>query len=364
MLLAEIIKTIEAWAPPAMQESYDNSGLIVGRYSDEISGVLVSLDCTEEIVDEAIELGYNLIVSHHPIVFSGLKRFNSASYIERVVEKAIKHNICLYAAHTNLDNVKTGVNAKLASKLGLTNLQFLDAKSGRYLKLVTFVPEKQLNEVQFALFNAGAGKVSDYDQCSFYTAGVGGFRGNDNTNPFVGKKGVRHEEPECRLEVIVPDFKMKQVEQALNESHPYEEVAYDWIQLQNKTEFGSGMVGDLPDAISLEVFLKLVKTNLNAEGIRYTKKISESVKRIAICGGSGSFLLNKAKAANADVFLTADYKYHQFFDAENDIVICDVGHFESEQYTIELIAEFLNENFPTFAVRSTQKNTNPINYFN
>lgn len=364
MLLAEIIKTIEAWAPPAMQESYDNSGLIVGRYTDEITGALVSLDCTEEIVDEAIQLGHNLIISHHPIVFGGLKRFNSATYIERVVEKAIKHNICLYAVHTNLDNVKTGVNARLASKLGLSNLQFLEPKTGRYLKLVTYVPKNELDKVQFALFEAGAGEIGNYAECSFYNEGTGAFKPINNANPAVGELGTRHEGTEIRLEVIVPDFKMKQVEKALFQSHPYEEVAYEWVKLQNKTEFGSGMVGDLNEAIELDAFLTIVKTNLNAKGIRFTNKITEKVKRIAICGGSGSFLLHKAKAAKADVFLTADYKYHQFFDAENDIVICDVGHFESEQYTIELIAEFLNENFPTFAVRSTQKNTNPINYFN
>lgn len=364
MLLAEIIKTIEDWASPAIQESYDNSGLIIGRYTEEITGVLVSLDCTEEIVDEAISLGYNLIVSHHPIVFGGLKRFNSATYIERVVEKAIRNNICLYAVHTNLDNVKTGVNARLARKLGLSNLQFLEPKTGRYLKLVTYVPKNELEKIQFALFNTGAGNIGNYSECSFYNEGIGSFKPIKTANPSVGELGVRHEGNEIRLEVIVPDFKKRSVENALFEAHSYEEVAYEWIKLQNNTEYGSGMIGDLQKEIKLEEFLSLVKSNLKANGIRYTKKITDKVKRIAICGGSGSFLLNKAKAAKADVFLTADYKYHQFFDAENDIVICDVGHFESEQYTIELIAEFLNENFPTFAVRSTQKNTNPINYFN
>lgn len=364
MLLAEIIQQLEQWAPPQLQESYDNSGLIVGKQNSEISGALVCLDCTEAIVDEAIALQLNLIIAHHPIVFNGLKRFNGASYIERVVEKAIKNDIQIYAIHTNLDHVYSGVNGKLAEKLGLINTRILAPKSSRYLKLITFVPKAFINQVQLALFEAGAGQIGNYDQCSFQSIGTGGFRGNELADPFVGQVGERHEEPECKLEVLVPDFLKSKVEKALKKSHPYEVIAYDWILLQNKTEYGAGMIGELETEIALDDFLLLVKNNLKANGIRFTNSLNKKIKKIALCGGSGSFLLENAKAQQADVFLTADYKYHQFFDADNSIVICDVGHFESEQFTIDLIVEFLNKNFPTFAVRSTQKNTNPINYFN
>ncbi|MFT6843962.1 MAG: dinuclear metal center YbgI/SA1388 family protein [Flavobacteriales bacterium] len=364
MMLAEIIKKLEHWAPPQLQESYDNSGLIVGKLSNKINGAIVCLDCIESVMDEAIAAGVNLIIAHHPIVFSGLKRFNGGDYIQRVVEKAIKNDINIYAIHTNLDNVSQGVNKKLADVLSIQQPKILAPKTSRYLKLVTFVPVKYVKQVESALFEAGAGQVGTYDQCSYQSQGVGGFRGGEDSKPFVGEKGIRSEEQEVRLEVLVPDFYKNKVTSALMKSHPYEVVAHDWIRLENQTEYGSGMIGQLEKPMTLGEFLGSVKINLKANGIRYTADTGKKIQTIAFCGGSGSFLLNDAKRQNADVFLTADYKYHQFFDADNDIIICDVGHFETEQYTIDLIVEFLNKNFPTFAARSTQKNTNPINYFN
>ncbi|MFT4544004.1 MAG: dinuclear metal center YbgI/SA1388 family protein [Bacteroidia bacterium] len=363
MQASEIIKYLEELAPPSLQESYDNSGLLVGDSSTEVAGIMVSLDCTEDVVEDAISQGCNLIVSHHPIVFTGLKRFNGKNYIERTVIKAIKNDVLLYAIHTNLDNVSEGVNKKIAEKIGLENVQILQPKKQRLKKIVTYVPTANAESVREEMFNAGAGEIGNYDQCSFNTDGTGTFRGNENTNPHVGEKGKLHAESEVRIEVIVPDFKVNSVIQALKSAHPYEEVPHDIFQLDNVwAQVGSGMVGDLPAEIDALQFLKSLKTSMKTDCVRYTLPHKEKVKRIAVCGGSGSFLLGNALAQKADVFITGDFKYHQFFDAENKIIIADIGHFESEQFTIDLLAEKLAHKFPTFVPRFTRVKTNPINY--
>lgn len=364
MKLQHLTDFLENLAPLHFQEEYDNSGLIVGRPEQEITSAIISLDATEAVLDEAIETGANLIVSHHPIVFKGLKKLNGQRYIERVVEKAIRHNIALYAIHTNLDNVTGGVNARICDKLGLKNCRILLPKNSLLKKLVTFVPVENVEEVKNALFDAGCGKIGRYDECSYGVEGTGNYRAGEGTNPYAGEIGTRHHEKEIRLETIFPGHLQKKVIVALIMAHPYEEVVYDIYPLENTwDEVGSGMIGDLPEPTDETGFLHHIKNSMDAKVIRHTSLRNKTVKKVAVCGGSGSFLLGKAIAAGADFFITADFKYHEFFDAENRLVIADIGHFESEQFTQDLLMEKLREKFPTFALRLTKHITNPVNYF-
>jgi len=361
--IKEVISAIEKFAPLSYQESYDNAGLIVGNANEEVKGVLLCLDSIEETIDEAISKKCNLVIAHHPIVFSGLKSITGKNYIERTIVKAIKNDIAIYAAHTNLDNVKQGVNKKIADKIGLEKLNILSPKSNELKKLVCFVPKTHLNEVRTALFNSGCGEIGNYDQCSFNIEGTGTFRAGENTNPFVGNKGEMHQEEEIRVESIFESYKQSKIISAMIAAHPYEEVAYDIYPLSNKNqEVGSGMVGELPKEMSETDFLQHLKQTFNAEGIRYTNLTNQPVKKVAVCGGSGSFLLPAAIQQGCDVFVTADFKYHQFFDAENKIVIADIGHYESEQFTVEIFDDIIKENFSTFATYFSETKTNPINY--
>lgn len=362
MTVKEITRYLDSIAPPSYQESYDNSGLLVGNPEAEIASVVVSLDVTEDVVQEAIDKGAGLIVSHHPIIFGGLKRLTGKNYVERTVMMAIKHDIALYAIHTNLDHVEHGVNARLSEVLELTNTRILMPKEGMLRKLVTFVPTANVNSVLDALFAAGAGHIGAYDRCSFRSVGLGTFRGDESSNPHVGKAGKLHEEKESRVEVILPVDRFSPVLNALKQAHPYEEVAWDLLKLENSLQtVGSGMVGELKSEMSTADFLEFLKKKVGG-GVRYTQPLKEKIKRIAVCGGSGSFALGSAIAAGADVFVTADFKYHQFFDADGRIVIADIGHFESEQFTIELLYDAIREKFPNFATFKTAVNTNPILY--
>lgn len=363
MRLQELTSYLESLAPLSYQEDYDNSGLIVGDPDQEVRSALISLDCTEDIVDEAIAKGCNLIISHHPIVFKGIKKFNNKTYVERVVIKAIKNDIALYAIHTNLDHIQTGVNAKICEKLGLKNPQILAPKGGILKKLITYVPVESANSVRHALFAAGGGNIGNYSDCSFNVEGYGTFKASDEANPYVGQKGELHQESETKIEVIFSSYQESKIIKALKLAHPYEEVAYDVYQLSNPHEnVGAGMIASLEEAMPEIDFLKLVQEKLKAKVIRFTTLRGKPVKRIAVCGGSGSFLLKNAIAAKADVFITGDFKYHEFFDAENKIVIADVGHFESEQFTQELLFEIIRKKFANFALHLTEYNTNPINY--
>lgn len=363
MKLKELTVFLETIAPLAYQEDYDNAGLIVGNPDMDVSGAIVSLDCTEAVIDEAIENGYKLIISHHPIVFKGLKKFNGKSYVERVVMKAIKNDIALYAIHTNLDHVSEGVNRKICNKLGIKNPGILLPKESQLRKLVTFCPIAEAEKVRTALFDAGAGDIGNYSECSFNTNGIGSFKASEHTKPFVGEIGKQHQEPEIRIETVYPVYLESKILAALHIAHPYEEVAYDLYSISNShAQVGSGMIGNLEtDQDELE-FLHFVKNKLGAKAIRYTALRSKKIRRVAVCGGSGSFLLPQAIRAGADIFITADFKYHEFFDAEGKLIIADVGHFESEQFTQELLLELIKEKFSNFALRLTVQNTNPINY--
>jgi dinuclear metal center YbgI/SA1388 family protein len=361
--IKDIIQALEAWAPPSLQESYDNSRLITGVPTDECSGALICLDSLECIVDEAIETKCNLIIAHHPIVFSGIKSLTGKTYIERVVIKAIQNNIAIYALHTNLDSIQDGVSFKMANLLGLQNIEVLEPKIGLLSKLVTYAPKSHAELVMNALFAAGAGRIGNYDECSFSTEGSGTYKPGDSSTPFAGKIGHRHTEVETRIEVLLPNWLETKVYNALIQAHPYEEVAYEIIQTKNfHQSVGFGAIGILPQELNVLDFLQLVKDTFGG-GVRYTKTADTIIKTVAVCGGSGSFLLNKAISSGADCYITADVKYHQFFDALEHLMYIDIGHFESEQFTINLIHEFLNKKFPNFAARLTVNSTNPIHYF-
>lgn len=363
MQIQEIINELEQFAPSALKEDFDNVGLLVGNANDNAKGVLITLDITEKVIDEAIELNCNLVVAHHPIMLSGIKKINGRNATERIIIKAIQNNIALYASHTNADSVLNGVSGKMCEKLGLENCKILSPKKESLLKLVTFVPNEHADMVRDAIFNAGAGQIGNYDACSYNLNGEGTFRGGDNTNPFVGKKGQIHTEKEIRVETILPAYLKNKVVSALIMAHPYEEVAYDLYPLANDwPTTGIGMVGDLPNEIDEATFLNQLKSTFNTACVRYTELLNKPVKRVALCGGSGSFLLGKAIAEKADVFVTGDFKYHQFADAEGRILIADIGHFESEQYTKEVFFEILTKKFSNFAIHLSNVNTNPVNY--
>ena len=364
MLVQELTSYLENYAPLNYQESYDNAGLIVGNQNDEIQKALISLDCTEAVIDEAIKNNCNIVISHHPIIFKGLKKFNGSNYVERVVMKAIQHHIAIYAIHTNLDSVHNGVNAKICEKIGLVNCQVLEPKSNLLRKLVFFVPTANAQNIKHHVFEAGAGQIGNYSECSFNVAGIGTFKANDAAHPFLGEINKIHEEPEVRIEVIYPVEAEKKIINALIKNHPYEEVAYDIYPLENKHQLvGSGMIGELETEVDGLTFLQLLKDKMQLTVIRHTQILNKSIKKVAVCGGSGSFLLNKAIQANADAFVTADFKYHEFFDADGNLMIADIGHFESEQFTQHLLLEIITNKFPNFAIRLTENNTNPIKYF-
>jgi dinuclear metal center YbgI/SA1388 family protein len=363
MLLQEIISELESFAPPSLQESYDNSGLQVGQPSMKITGILITLDVTEAVLEEAMSHQYNLIVAHHPVTLSGVKRLTGQTAAERIWMMAVKNDLAIYAAHTNLDSVSGGVSTVLADKIGLLNQRILEPRSNLLVKLVTFVPHKQAQEVRQALFNAGAGQIGDYDQCSYNVHGEGTFRGGENTHPFAGESGLMHTEPEVRIETIVPDYLQNKVLQALFAAHPYEEPAYDLIALKNQwNNTGFGVIGDLPEPLPVQTFLQTLKRLTNTGCIRYTETEKPEVHTVAVCGGSGSFLLKQAIRQQADVLVTGDFKYHQFFDGEKKIMIADIGHYESEQFTKELFFKLLTKKFPNFAVRLSNVNSNPIKY--
>ncbi len=364
MKLSQLTAYLESLAPLAYQEEYDNAGLIVGQPEQEVYQALISLDCTEAVVDEAIANNCQVIISHHPIVFRGIKKFNGKTYVERVVEKAIRNNIALYAIHTNLDNIMTGVNAKICETLGLNNCHVLAPKHNLLKKLVTYVPNSHADAVRNALFEAGAGNIGNYSECSFNAEGTGTFKGNGQTDPYVGEPGKRHLESEVRIETVYPAILESKILMALVLTHPYEEVAYDLYTLTNQNQqVGAGMIGELEVPVEEEEFLYHIKEKMRAHVIRHTALTGRHIKKVAVCGGAGGFLLKQAIAAGADIFITADYKYHEFFDAEGKLVIADIGHFESEQFTQQLLYEIIRKKFTNFALRLTEVNTNPVKYF-
>lgn len=360
----EISAYLESLAPLSSQEAYDNAGLIVGNPSKEVSNVLISLDCLESTVDEAIRLGCELIIAHHPILFKGLKRLNGKSYVERTIIKAIKNDVAIYAIHTNLDNYRYGVNDEIAERLGLINRRVLLPKSEVLSKLVCFVPMDHIEAVRNALFEAGAGEIGNYAQCSFSVEGEGTFLPNVDARPHTGTVNELSKEREYRLEVLCSNHKVNSVIAAMKNAHPYEEVAYELYPILNTNqEEGSGLIGELESGMDESLFLEKVKKTFNCSIVRHTELLGKPIQHVAVCGGSGSFLIQHAKRNKADIYITADVKYHEFFDADGQIVVADIGHFESEQFTSHRLERILTKKFTKFAVHLTEVNTNPIKYF-
>lgn len=364
MKIKEITDFLESIIPISSSESYDNCGLLIGDPENSVESALTCLDCTDEVVEEAISLNCKLIIAHHPLIFTGLKSLTGKNEIERIILKCIKNDISLYAIHTNLDNYWKGVNYEIGKRLGLENLKILSPKKDVLNKLVVLVPETHHESLSSAIFEAGAGKIGNYESCHFSHPGIGTFKPIDGASPFSGQIGELSKEEEIRCEFLVSSHILHKVVSEMKRSHPYEEVAYDIIPLLNvnQTE-GSGMIGELKEEMDELEFLKMLKKNFDCGTIRHTKLLNRKIKTVAFCGGAGSFLLNKAIQNRADIYITGDFKYHEFFNAESKIIIADIGHYESEQFTSNLLADILKEKFTTFAVHLTEVNTNPIKYF-
>ncbi len=364
MIVQDVINHLEELAPLAYAEDFDNVGLLVGNKKTKVNGILVTLDTLESIVDEAIAENCNLIVSFHPIIFKGLKKLTGKTYVERVILKAIKHDIAIYAIHTALDNALQGVNDMICNQLELTNKRILIPQAATIKKLTTYAPKDEAEQLRTALFNVGAGNIGNYSNCSFNTEGYGTYKGNENATPVKGEKGILHTENETQISVTFPKHLESKILKTLFKAHSYEEVAYEVTTLENKNQnIGMGMVGELKTPLDAQRFLSYTKNKMNTECIRHSALPNTPIKKIAVLGGSGSFAIQSAKASGADAFITADLKYHDFFSAENSILLADIGHYESEQFTKNLLVAYLTKKITNFAVVLSKTNTNPIKYF-
>ena len=364
MIVQDIISYLESFVPLSLQESYDNCGLQAGDPQREIKTVLLTLDVTEDVIDEAVSIGAGLVIAHHPLIFSPLKNLTGRDAVQRTLISAVRNNIAVYAVHTNLDVILNGVSRAMCDRIGLVNQKILQPAEENLRKLVFFVPTDHAEKVRRAIFEAGAGHIGEYDMCSFNVQGEGTFRGSEAASPFVGEKGKLHYEPETRVETIYPVQTEKRIIQALLTTHPYEEVAYDLYPLMNPNPHtGLGMTGDLPEPASEKDFLDHLKKVFELKVIRHTKLRGNPIRKVAVCGGSGAGLIKQAIASKSDIYITADIRYHQFFEAGDSIILADIGHFESEQFTTGIIYELLNKKFPTFAVHFSRVKTNPINYY-
>ena len=363
MQIKDVTDYIEKLAPLSYAEDFDNVGLLIGNYNTKVTGVLVTLDTLEETVNEAIANNCNLIVSFHPIVFSGLKKINGTNYVERVVLKAIQNNIAIYATHTALDNVNNGVSAKMCEVLGLQNCKTLIPKKGIIKKLTTYVPIAEAENLRTKLFNAGAGSIGNYENCSFNTEGKGSYKGGDKSNPTVGEKGKLMFEEETCISVTFDSYLEGKILKTLFDFHSYEEVAYEIITLENSNQnIGMGMLGELANPMNEKEFLTFVKKTFKTDCVRHSELLDKPIKKVAVLGGSGSFAIKNAMRLNADAYISADFKYHEFFKAEKRILLTDVGHYESEQFTKNLLSDYLRKKFSTFAIILSEKSTNPIHY--
>lgn len=363
MKIKEIVNALERFAPLPLQDGFDNAGLQIGLTEAEATGALLCLDVTEAVVDEAVALGFNLIISHHPLLFKGCKSITGKDYIERCILKAIRNDIAIYSAHTNLDNAPEGVNFKIAEKIGLKNVRILQPKEDCLLKLVTFVPTEHAEKLRKALFDAGCGCIGNYDSCSYNLQGEGTFRAGKGTHPFCGQVGELHFEPEVRVETILPDFRKGAVLKALMAAHPYEEPAFDLYPLKNTwNEAGSGVIGELEEPETELDFLKRVKKTFEVGCVKHTRLTGRLIQKVALCGGAGAFLAPQAVCRGADVFITGEVKYHDYFHYEDRILMAEIGHYESEQYTKEIFYSIIREAFPGLDVQMTRVNTNPIKY--
>lgn len=364
MTIADVTSAIEKIAPLALQEDYDNCGLQVGNRTEICTGAILCVDVTQAIVDEAVSRGCNLIISHHPLIFKGLKRLTGASQVEQTVMKAIRTGVAIYSCHTAIDNATNGVSWEMARRLNVVDVETLEPQQGKLLKLSVMVPNAYCEAVKTAIFNAGAGTIGYYDCCSFSVQGEGSFRALKGANPFVGQVGEVHHEPETRIDVVMPRWLKNKVETALINAHPYEVPAYEFIAIENELKLtGSGVVGRLSTIVKLSQLISQIKEAFNSPIVRCnTAEVEQEVSKIAMCGGSGSFLIRNAIAKGVQVYITSDVKYHDFVDYKNDIIIVDIGHFESEQCTKNIFYREIQEKFPNFALYYSDIEKNPINY--
>lgn len=364
MKVKDVCSILDKSFPKHYQAEYDNTGLLCGEPGAQVQSALISLDVTEEVVDEAIAGKSGLIICHHPVIFGGLKRLTGSTMAERAIMKALRNNVAIYAAHTNADFISGGINTRLANELGLQNVKILAPQKGKLFKLVCFIPREQADKVRQAVFAAGAGQIGNYDSCGYNVEGKGSFRANEEANPFVGKQGELHYEEELRFETIVPAHLLHQARDAMLQSHPYEEPAYDIYPLENSYPLaGAGAIGQLKEAMNEKAVLDLIKEKLPVRLIRHSPLTGKEVKKIALCGGAGSDLIRTARAKGADIYITGDVKYHQFFEAEGNMVIADIGHGESEKISMQIFYDLISKKMPNFAVRLTKQDTNPINYY-
>jgi dinuclear metal center YbgI/SA1388 family protein len=364
MKIKELTDFLETWTPLSLQEDYDNCGLLVGDKNASLNGVLISLDVTAAVLEEAKNKQCNLIVAHHPIIFKGLKKITGGNYTEKIIIDAIKADIAIYAIHTNLDNRINGVNFKIAEMLGLKEVKVLKPKNSNLFKFQIYVPADNLSSVKAAVFEAGAGSIGNYTECTFETQGTGSFKPMLESNPSTGKIGEIYSGHEIKLEVITDAAHRYAVEKAMLQAHNYETPAYDIIALENANpEIGSGAIGLLDESMPVQDFLAHLKNAMQLKNFRYTPLIKSHIKTVAVCGGVGSFLIPEAKKAGADIFISSDIKYHEFFDAENQLIIADIGHYESEKYTKDLILEKISKKFTNFASYLSEVYTNPINFY-
>lgn len=362
-VIKDITNYIEKLAPLRYAEDFDNVGLLVGSYETPITGVLVTLDCLENVVDEAIDKSCNLIVAFHPIIFKGIKNLRPDDYVKRVIIKAIKNDIAIYATHTALDVAHGGVSYRMAQELGLQNLKTLAPKNNLIKKLTTYIPIEHFDQVQNTLFQSGAGHIGNYNECGFSVDGDGTFKGNELSNPQYGVSGIRSTEKEKQLHITYLPHLESKILKTLKESHPYEEVAYEIVTLENSYQkIGMGCVGEFPEELEIEDFISTLKSTFNHNAIRTSLSRKRTIKKVAVLGGSGAFAIQNAKSYGADAYVTADLKYHDFFQGQ-DILLCDIGHYESEQFTKNLLTEYLTEKFTNFAILCAQAQTNPVNYY-
>jgi len=364
MKVRDLVSELEKYAPPSLQESYDNAGLNVGFPDLEIYGVLICIDVVPEVIDEAIDKSCNMIVAHHPLIFPNIRKITGSNIIEKSIVKAIQNNISIFCGHTNFDKTQNGVSMKMCEKLGLKKCSVIDAESNLIRKIVVYAPEQHAETVRNAMFSAGAGCIGDYNECSFNMNGIGTFRASETCNPYVGKIGERHYENETRIEVVCPSYLQSKIISAMLKVHPYEEPAFDIYQIENKWEqIGLGAIGELPDEITENELLETVKQTFNVGNIRHSEKIGRKIRRIAVCGGSGASYIRRAMALNADAYITADIKYHDWFLAERKILILDIGHYESEQFTKDIFYDIIAKNDKGFKICLSDINTNPINNY-
>lgn len=345
MKIKEIFQHIENWAPKGVAWEKDNPGLQVGAPEIKVRNILICLDLTREIVHEAITKKCNLIISHHPLLFRPIKKIQTSDDpASQLIELLLKNKITLYSAHTNLDFTKNGVSFELAKKLKLKNIRFLKKASDTQFKIVVFVPRSHVTQVSEALFSAGAGVIGEYSKCSYKLDGIGTFLGSNLSNPAVGQKGRIEEVLEIRLEVIADKWNIEEIIKRMKAAHPYEEPAYDIYPLANtSSNFGFGAIGEYDEPIKKDLFLRNVCRILKTPALKHSETNKGTIKKVAVCGGSGSELLHEAIRSGADAFITADIKYHTYFDANDKMLLIDGGHFETETVILERLKKYIEE---------------------